>query len=109
MHSTKNLRQLSSTPKFHAHAAIARETARASQHQIAKPGQAGHRLCFASAGDDQARHFRQASSDEGSNGIMAEAKASCYAGCNCDRIFQRPTKLNADRVVVGVDAKTRMA
>src|ERR1022692_3375623 len=56
MHSGKDLRYLSAAAKFDSHTAIPRETARASQHQVAKAREARHSFGIAPTSHHQPRH-----------------------------------------------------
>ena len=109
VHAGKNFRQLSAATKFYTYAAIAGESAGASQHQVSETGEARHGFRFASAGDDQASHLRQAACDEAGNGVVPQAEPRANSSGDGDCILQRSAKFDADGIFVGINAKAGMA
>src|ERR1700694_236084 len=102
MHSANDVGKFAPSAQFNSDTAVAREVAGAGQHQIPQPGEASHGVQPSTAGHDQPRHFCQAASDQGGNGIVAQAEAIADSRGDGDNIFQRSAEFDADDIVVGI-------
>ena len=105
VHGSDDLREFFAAAEFDANTAVAGETARAGEDEVAKTGESGHGFGAASAGDDEAGHFGEAPGNEGRCGIVSEAQAVADAGGDGNDIFQRAAEFDADDIVIGVDAE----
>ena len=89
--------------------AIAAERARARQHEIAEPGESGERRWLRAERDAEPRHLGQPARDERRARVEAEPEAFDDSGRDGHHVLERAAKLDADDVVVRVDAKVRRA
>ena len=95
VHGGDDLRKFLAASEFDAHAAVAREAAGAGEDEVAEACESGHGFGAASAGDDQARHFGKATSDEGSCGVVSKAEAVRDASGDGDDVLERASELDA--------------
>src|SRR5450755_1978611 len=69
VHAGNDVREFAAASQFDADAAVAREAAGASEHQIAQSGQSGQSFLAAATGHGQPGNLGQPASDESSDGI----------------------------------------
>ena len=90
VHAGNNVGQFAPAPQFDADAAIARETAGASENEVSQAGETGHGFLTPSAGHSQTGDFRQAAGDKSGDGIVAESQPVAHASRDGDERQRRP-------------------
>ena len=92
---------------LHAELAIAREIARAREHQIADAAHADERERIRAERDAEPRHLREAARHQCGARVRADAEPVARAGGDREDIFHRAADLHADGIEARVDAKIR--
>ena len=83
---------------------VARQPARAGEHEVPEPGQAGEGLGAAPLRHRQPRHLGQAAGDEGGLGVLAVAEPVHDPGRDGDDVLEGGRELGPHQVVARVGA-----
>ena len=90
-----------------AGAAVAAARVPAGDDQVAHPGEAGERLRVGARRLAEPRHLGEPARDQRRLGVVARADAVARAGGERDHVLRGGAELDADQVVVEVDAEDR--
>ena len=90
-----------------AERAVAAQRAGAREHEIAHAGESGEGGRARAERDAEPRHLVQPARDERGARVVAESNAFDDAGGDGHDVLERAAQLDADHVVVGVDAEGR--
>ena len=92
-------------PDLDADRAIATQRARAREHEIADAGESGERRRARAKRDAEPRHLVQSARDERRARVVAQPNAFDDSGRDGHDVLERAAELDADHVVVRVDAE----
>ena len=101
------LRQRLALGQQQADLAVAREIAGGGEHQVAQAREAHEGVGPRAEGHAQARHLGQAAGDQRGARVEPERQAVGQAGRDGQHVLDRAADLDADDVVVGIDAQGR--
>ena len=103
----ENLRQRLVFGQRQTHASVTRQIAGTGQNQVPHAGQTHEGFALRAKGQTEPGDFRQAPRHQRGTRVQAEPQTIAGAGRNRQYILDRPTDLDPDQIVVGVDAQTR--
>src|SRR5271163_1963830 len=105
LHAFQNLGEGASLAKLYADIAVAALRPGAGQDEIAQARKAAERLLARTKGYGQARHFGEAARDQRRQRIGTEPDALANSRRDGDNVFHCASELDAEHVVVGIQAK----
>ena len=88
-----------------ADAAVARQIARAGQHQVAQSGETHERFALAAEGGGQASGLGQAAGNQRRARVVSETQAIAGAGGDRQHVLDRAPHLDPDQVIAHVGAE----
>src|SRR5882672_2896766 len=102
LHARQHVRQRAAARQLETDVTIAAQAARARQHEIAEPGEAGERLALRPGRAGEARNFCETARDETRLRVPAEAEAFGNAGGDRDDVLQRAADFDTDHIARAV-------
>src|ERR1700688_2113126 len=101
------LHQSASFAEFNPQLAIAAKGAGTRQHQVAQACESAQGFSAGTKGHGQAGHFRQTTGDQRGDCIGTQPQTLASSRADSHHIFHRACQLDADPIVVGVQAEGR--
>src|SRR5262249_44376204 len=97
--------QLFASRQALAHHAVTAMAAHAGGDEIAQPRETEEGRSLRAQGDAEARHLHLAARKKRRFGVVPQAQAIAYSGCDANHVLERAAQFHANEVAVGVNAK----